>query len=110
LIGKMPRAGIQVIVTDPGGHKVIAVSGSKMEHGPGGWEINAWGRGTYTIEFEDQSFQVPVEGQTVIVTFEKEEGPAQARLVSTWMDLEDAESLLWALEGQYPDVFSLQNQ
>jgi len=111
LIGKMPRAGIPVVVTDPRGPKVTVVSGSKAEHDVGGWEVNAWGRGIYTVEFEGQSFQVAVEGQTVIATFEEGEPPEpKARLVSTWMGREDAETMLQVLEEQFfPGVFSLES-
>jgi len=103
----MPRADIPILVTDPRGPQITVVSGSKAEHGAGGWEINAWGSGTYTVEFEDQSFEVLVDGQTVIATFTESTGPAQARLVSVWMDEDQATSILQALEDQYPDIFLL---
>jgi hypothetical protein len=109
LIGKMPRSGISVVVTDPRGPVVRVISGSKAEHGVGGWEINAWGRGIYTVEFEGQCFDVPVQGETVVASFEEGEKPEQARLVSTWMNREEAETLFQILEDQFfPGIFSLE--
>lgn len=110
LIGKMPRAGIQITVINPGGHHVTTTSGTKKEYGPGGWEINVWSQGIHAIKFEGQTFEVPVEGQTVIATFTEGAVIQQARLVSVWKPKADTQARLDDLQKLYPGEFTMELQ
>ena len=82
LAGSFPRAGIQVTVTDPWGNATSAVSGSKPEYGPGGFEVLAPNPAEYTVAFLEQSFKVQTQDGATFVTFtmvtpaEPEPGPA----------------------------------
>lgn len=79
IAGTLPHAGIQVRVSDPWGNASTVISGSKPEHGPGGFEVLAPHPVRYTITFLDQRFEVPTEGASTYVDFEKREfhgGPA----------------------------------
>jgi hypothetical protein len=69
LAGSFPRAGIQVTVTDPWGNATSAVSGSKSEYGPGGFEVLAPNPAEYTVAFLDQSFKVQTQNGATVVTF-----------------------------------------
>ncbi len=102
IIGRMPRANIAVTVTDPWGNQIASLlSGSKPEHGPGGFEVPVWHDGLYTIRFLDQVFRVEVRDGTVQVTF-TEGGPAQvadARLETVWITAALAGEWLQHFEG-----------
>jgi hypothetical protein len=100
ITASMPEAGIQVTVTDPYGAAVQMVSGSKPEYGVGGWEVYAPHTGTYTIQFLDQTFTLPMSGQYTHVTFERGvQIQAQARLVSHSMPFQQADAWLQYFES-----------
>jgi len=69
LVGSMPRTGIEVTLQTPMGTAFKALSGSKPEYGVGGFEFWAPHRGTYQIQFLDQTFEIPMNGQFTHVTF-----------------------------------------
>jgi hypothetical protein len=76
IAGALPHAGINLTVTDPWGNAVTASSGSKPEHGPGGFEVLAPHPVKYTISFLDDTFEVKMEdGRSTFVTFSKLEPP-----------------------------------
>lgn len=78
LIGKMPQAGIDVTVGDPWGNATTVRSGSKPEHGPGGWEVVAWAAAVFTVRFRDQAFTVDVADDTTsYLTFTYTEPPTE---------------------------------
>ena len=83
IIGRLPRPSIPVTITDPWGNKTDLMSGSKPEHGAGGFEIHVWHEGKCTISFYDQEFSVDVGNDTLYITFTISEG-MQGRLVSEW--------------------------
>ena len=107
----MPEAGIQVTITDPQGTATEVVSGSKPEYGVGGWEVYTPYTGVYTIQFLDQTFTLPMDGQYTHVTFirgapiEKE-----ARLVSQPMPFPQADGWLQYFESneQTRGLFTLE--
>ncbi len=109
LAGKFPRAGIRLTISDPWGNGVVVVSGSRTEHGPGGFETTVWADGVYTLRFLDQAFQVRIQGDFLFLTFTEvsSEETKQARLASGWMGREEAKELLEDLEGAYEGLFSL---
>ncbi|MFQ6015014.1 MAG: SpoIID/LytB domain-containing protein [Anaerolineae bacterium] len=111
IAGTFPTAGIELTVTDPGGHSVTVVSGSKGEFGPGGFEVLCWAKGPYTLTFLDQSFQVEVRGDFLFVTFEKTGvGPQDTRLVSAWINRPTVQEWLdhFAQAETYRPLFSLE--
>ncbi len=113
IAGNFPRAGIRLAITDPWGNAVVVISGSKLEHGPGGFETPVWASGVYTLRFLDQCFQVRVEKDFLFLTFREEsEGSPWARLVSEWTGKGDAETLWNGLESdeRYESLFILQEQ
>ena len=69
IAGTLPQAGIQVHVSDPWGNASTVRSGSKPEHGPGGFEVLAPHPVRYTVSFLDQSFDVPTRGESTYVAF-----------------------------------------
>jgi hypothetical protein len=73
IAGSLPREGIQLTVTDPWGNTSTVNSGSKLEYGPGGFELSAPRPVTYTLIFLDQAFLVKMkEGMAAIVTLTEE--------------------------------------
>jgi len=98
LIGKMPEANIAVAVSDSWGNVTALLSGSKPEHGPGGWELNIWNPGTYTISFLDQTFQVDVGNETVTVIFTKAPAVTMWQLVSIPLQRRGIENIFAELE------------
>jgi len=103
LIGVLPEADITVLVDSE-----RVVSGSKPEYGPGGFEVLLWSPGIYTIAFLDQAFDVDVgNNQCVKCVFERQVVP-QARLVSQWMPVDDAEDLLGEVRDAGFDCFYIE--
>jgi len=88
------------------------VAGSKLEHGPGGWETPIWHEGVYTVGFLSEVFDVTVGNETVkcIFTLEEPEPPLEprARLVSVEMPLADAEEFWTELQEDYEGVFNIE--
>ncbi len=69
IAGTFPYAGIEVTVTDPWGNAQTTTSGSKLEHGVGGFEVLAPHPVTYTLTFLDQRFLVLVQDGATFVNF-----------------------------------------
>ena len=106
LVGIGLSDGTVVTVRAPWGHSVEITAGSKPEWGAGGLELVLWHPADYTLSFLGEEFTVTVgHGETVICRFEEGEPPEpQARVVSPWVDEDDAEELLGEL--QESDDFS----
>ncbi|MFQ5578128.1 MAG: SpoIID/LytB domain-containing protein, partial [Anaerolineae bacterium] len=104
MVGDIGAANQPITVTAPGGAQTVTVSGSKPEYGPGGFEIYAPERGIYTLQFQDKTFTIPMEGQMLHLTFRPQaEAESQARLVSAPMPLSKAQTLLKQLTAQTGD-------
>jgi hypothetical protein len=69
LVGDIGVPRETVTITLPGGRVERVTSGSKAEHGKGGFEIYAHEPGIYKIEFLDQVFEVSMQGQFTKVIF-----------------------------------------
>lgn len=77
IAGAFPRRDLELSITDPWGNVSTVVSGSKPEHGYGGFEMLAPNIGTYTLEFLDQSFKVRTQNQSTIVVFTETSMPVE---------------------------------
>ncbi|GAB4541741.1 MAG: hypothetical protein Kow0063_32900 [Anaerolineae bacterium] len=111
LTGNMPEAGIQVTISDPYGRATQVVSGSKPEHGLGGWEVYAPYTGVYTIRFLDQTFTLPMSGQYTHVEFKRGiQVETKARLVTQPMPFPQADGWLQYFEAseQTRGLFTLE--
>jgi len=108
--GDLGRAGIPVTVFDPWNNTVTIISGSKPEHGPGGFEVPAWADGRYTLRFLDQSFVVDVKDNFVLAQFTELKGPATTRLASPLMPVADAQAWLdhFSAQATYRDLLTLE--
>ncbi|MCB0212643.1 MAG: hypothetical protein KDJ52_25085, partial [Anaerolineae bacterium] len=73
LVGDIGVKGETVTVTRPDGRQERLTSGSKPEHGRGGFELYAQQPGTYRVQFLDQSFDLQLNGQFTKVIFERRE-------------------------------------
>jgi len=117
IAGSLPQPGVSLQVTDTWGNSVRVTSGSKGEYGAGGFEVPVWADSVYTLCFLDQTFEVEVDHELVIVTFSKngsqDEGSevvgTESRLVTDWMQLEKVEGLFRDL-SRYEGVFSVETQ
>lgn len=69
IAGTLPTAGIEVTITDPWGNASTVLSGSKPEHGPGGFEVVAPHAVKHTVTFLDQSFELQMREGIAFVTF-----------------------------------------
>ena len=112
LAGTFPRADIPLTISDPWGHTVSLVSGSKPEHGKGGFETPIWNNGLHTLRFLDQTFPVPVQDDFVFVTFIELTGEGKARLVTAWLPEAEAQELWQDLEGDetYRGLFKIERE
>lgn len=104
IAGRLPEAGIPVAITPPTGETIHVVSGSRPQVGEGGFLAPALQRGTYTIQFLDQTFRVSIDGQYTFLNFAREtthavRGERQARLVSHRLPASLAHTLLQHLEA-----------
>jgi hypothetical protein len=86
--GSFPRAGIKLTITGLSGKRIQVISGSRLEYGPGGFEVAlpapqaGSGLQPYTLTFLDQTFHVNIgPEQTIIVTFKEKRalGPGPER-------------------------------
>ena len=117
IAGSFPRAGIKVDISDTWGNSVAVLSGSKGEYGPGGFEVPVWADAVFTLRFLDESFQVEVQHEVLILTFSEKTSPGddgagmqgQSRLVTDWMQPAVAERLFAGL-NRYEGLFALQRQ
>jgi hypothetical protein len=120
IAGSFPRAGIRLDVTDPWGNSVAVISGSKTEYGPGGFEAPVWADAVFILRFLDETFQVEVRQEVVVLAFtESESGTnddggedateSQSRLVTDWMEVDVAEGLSQGL-SRYEGMFSVETQ
>jgi hypothetical protein len=117
IAGSFPRAGVKVDISDTWGNSVTVLSGSKGEYGPGGFEVPVWADAMFTLRFLDQSFQVEVQHEVLILTFSEKtssgddgaEAESQSRLVTDWMEPAVAEELFAGL-NRYEGLFALQRQ
>jgi hypothetical protein len=82
IVGTMPRTGVEITIVDPHGNAAKTFSGSKPEHGVGGFETWAPQVGTYHIRFLDQDFEIPMKGQYTRVTFSEGEEPVAQGIIS----------------------------
>jgi hypothetical protein len=113
IAGSFPRSGIRLDVSDPWGNTVTVTSGSKTEHGPGGFEVLVWADATYTLRFLDEVHQVEVGREIAVLTF-SEDGTGQnveadVRLVTNWMDPHQVQGLLQDL-SRYEGLFTMERQ
>lgn len=67
--GCLPYAGIRLVVSDPWGNHTVTQSGSRPEHGAGGFEVPLWADGEYTLRFLTQDFKVRVGEERVFLRF-----------------------------------------
>ena len=96
IAGNLPEADIPVSITPPSGPITRVVSGSKPQHGIGGFEVGATQRGSYTIQFLDQTFLLPMDGRFTQVILIRGTHPteSQATVVSQAMPLSQANDWL----------------
>ena len=80
IAGSFPSAGITLTVTDPWGNAATVISGSKPDHGPGGFEVLAPHIALYTLAFLDARFEVQTHDGTTFVTFTQAETPPDESL------------------------------
>ncbi len=69
IAGSLPWAGIEITITDPWSNSSTAVSGSKPQHGVGGFEFLAPHPVTYTLTFLGKSFPVEAGDGITFMTF-----------------------------------------
>ncbi len=76
IAGRFPYPGIDLTVADPWGNASTVTSGSKPEHGEGGFEVVAPHQVAYTLAFLGETFEVQVREGTTLVNFDRIEPPA----------------------------------
>lgn len=107
LAGSLPQAGIRVKITDPWGNASTVISGSKSEHGPGGFEILAPHAGLYQVSFQNKAFQVEVREQVTVATFERKRVPLPPEPPREPAQPEKPEQPTQPLEPEIPDLPTL---
>lgn len=71
LVGDIGLPGERITIIKPDGRWVYVTSGSKGEHGIGGFELYAQQPGRYQIEFLEQRFTLTLTGQFTRVNFRR---------------------------------------
>ncbi|NLE76990.1 MAG: hypothetical protein GX605_09625 [Chloroflexi bacterium] len=95
IVGRLPRADIQVTVADPFGNAVKLRSGDKPELGAGGFEMLAWSDGPYRIWFLEQSFVVEVQDDWVEVSFQERPADGGESSASRASGMDTSGPALW---------------
>lgn len=76
LMGTMPETGVALTLMDPWGNVAHTISGTKPEHGTGGFEFLTPNVTTYTLAVSDETFEVPThDGVTVVTLLPVDETP-----------------------------------
>lgn len=87
LVGDIGVKNERVVVVKPDGVVDQLTSGSKPEHGPGGFETYANVPGTYKIQFMGQSFEIPLSGQQFTkIIFNQMANPDSVQVSLTFRD------------------------
>ncbi|MGD8399033.1 MAG: hypothetical protein PVG11_09270, partial [Anaerolineae bacterium] len=94
LAGTLPEAGIELTLRDPEGTVIQSMTGSKPEHGIGGFEFLAPSIGTYRLAFLDQAFEILACGETTFVKFTRIQLPPEPPTAEEMLD-----QLLLRLDG-----------
>lgn len=81
IVGDWGKSGVQVNIKPPTGPDMRAVTGSKPEYGPGGFETYATQTGTYVLEIEGYRFEIPMSGQFTRLTFQRAAAPQPAGVI-----------------------------
>lgn len=76
----------RVVVIKPDGAVDQLISGSKPEHGPGGFETYANLPGTYKIQFMDQNFEISLDGQFTKIIFNQMANPDAVQVTISFRD------------------------
>ena len=108
IIGRLSTPGLAVVLTDPWGNATHLLSGSKPEHGSGGFEVPVWHDGTYTVQVQGQQIPVEMQDGTVFLDFSVP-GDSQGRLVSDWLPADIAARKLELLQAdeRFRDRFAV---
>jgi hypothetical protein len=69
IVGSLPVAGVPVTISDPWGNATTVTSGSKPEHGLGGFEVLAPHNAIYTLTLLGEIFEVKMQDRSAIVAF-----------------------------------------
>jgi hypothetical protein len=77
-VGDLGLADVPITVIRPDKRREQVISGSKPEHGVGGFELEAWESGTYTLEFLGRRFHLNLLGRLTRVTFRRVPRPIGA--------------------------------
>ncbi|MEM7035155.1 MAG: hypothetical protein AAF629_36790 [Chloroflexota bacterium] len=75
LIGDIGTPNETIQLTKPNGWKEQLTSGSKPEHGQGGFETYANLSGTYRIQFKGADFRIPLNGRLTRISFKQTSEP-----------------------------------
>lgn len=110
IAGSLGEHGIPVVIADSDGNSVTTASGTDSAYGPGGFSAPVWRDGTFAVSIGDRTFQVEVNGDLVVLTFEIHEGGTSdmVRLVSGSMPASVAGEILAGLGGRFPGIFTIE--
>ncbi|MBI1880271.1 MAG: hypothetical protein HYR94_18965 [Chloroflexi bacterium] len=87
LVGDIGVKNERVVVVKPDGTLDQLTSGSKPEHGIGGFETYANVPGTYRVQFMGQNFEIPLSGQQFTkVTFNQIADPGSVQVAISFRD------------------------
>lgn len=99
-----------LVLQDPWGNTYSVISGHKAELGIGGFEFNTYGDGVYLLKTGDYKFEVEMFGKQANLTFTAGPIEIKVRLVSDWLDEEEAEEIYNKLDELYPGLFSVESK
>jgi len=116
IVGDWGRPDVPILITPPKGGPFKVTSGTKLEFGPGGFEIYAGDPGVHTLKIENYQFKIQMSGQFTRLAFVRR-SPAtpetrltaekQARLVSETVPRSRAETILNSLEASTRNLFKI---
>jgi hypothetical protein len=86
LVGDIGVKNERVMVIRPDGTTDQLTSGSKPEHGPGGFETYANIPGLYKIQFMGQNFEINMGGQLTKLVFNQMADPDSVQVMITFRD------------------------
>jgi hypothetical protein len=86
LVGDIGVQNERIVVVKPDGTMDQLMSGSKPEHGPGGFETYANIAGLYKLQFMGQNFEISMGGQFTKLVFNQMADPESVQVVTRFRD------------------------
>jgi hypothetical protein len=116
IVGNWGQPDVPILITPPQGGPFKVITGTKLEFGPGGFEMYAGVPGIYTLQIENYQFKIQMSGRFTRLAFVRHATPPpptepapekRAHLISESLPLSRAETILNSLDAATRNLFKI---